>query len=369
MEKHDVIRVLHVVGSLNSGGTENFIMNLYRMIDRKTVQFDFVCPVGSGTFVNEITKLGGRIFYSPKFTGHNIIVYKSWWKEFYKKNKEYKIVHGHLRTGAFIYLAEAKNNHIKTIAHSHSISNGKGLSALYKSIVQYPIRFLADYKFACTINAGKWLFGENAPNRSDFFIIRNAINIERFRYNEESRTRVRNTYNIEDNVYLLGSVGNFTIPKNHKYIIYIFSKIHDMNKMTKLMLVGTGPLENEIRKMVDEYDLTDSVVFTGSVSNPQDYYNAIDCFMFPSLWEGLGMAAVEAQVSGLRVIASDNVPHDIAITKECTFIPIMDEQGWINYCSQKNYKRIDNSEAIKAAGYDVKEVSKWLETFYLNETT
>ena len=157
------IRIVHNIASLHLGGSQAFVMNMYRNIDRSKVQFDFVVtPETKEGFYDEITNLGGKIFSCPRYKGTNHIQYNKWWDDFFNEHPEYKVIHGHVRSTASIYLKIAKRHGLVTIAHSHSTSNENGISAIVKRIMQLPIRKQADYLFACSDKAGKWLYGEKA---------------------------------------------------------------------------------------------------------------------------------------------------------------------------------------------------------------
>ena len=157
------IRILHVFGQMNRGGAETMIMNLYRHIDRTKIQFDFmVHSEEKCAFDDEIGQLGGKIYRVPRYNGRNHFLYIKEWSKFISNHKEYKIIHGHIRSTASFYLKVCKDNDRVTIIHSHSTSSGSGIiSSVVKNILQYPIRKIADYFIACSIPAGKWLFGEN----------------------------------------------------------------------------------------------------------------------------------------------------------------------------------------------------------------
>ena len=159
------IRILHVLGSLNMGGAETLIMNLYRNIDRDKIQFDFVVHTNKiGLYEDEIKELGGKIYRIQRYKGINHFSYKKEWNNFFEEHKEYKIIHGHMRSTASIYLKIAKKYGRITIAHSHNTSNGHGFSSLVKKILQYNIRNVSDYFMGCSYEANKRLFGKTCLN-------------------------------------------------------------------------------------------------------------------------------------------------------------------------------------------------------------
>ena len=165
------IRILHVLGALNRGGAETMVMNIYRNIDRNRVQFDFIVHTNEKCDYNdEIINLGGKIYSMPRYNGKNHIKYKKAWNNFFKRHIEYKIVHGHMRSTAAIYLSIGKKHGLKTIAHSHSTaSRGNKFEKLVKNVLQIPLRYTANYLFACSEEAGKWLFGKKAIKKDTDF--------------------------------------------------------------------------------------------------------------------------------------------------------------------------------------------------------
>ena len=202
-----VVRVLHVLGGLDAGGAENFVMNVYQKIDREKIQFDFVKHTNKKQFFDEeIQKLGGKIYSCPKYNFINHIAYCRWWKQFFLAHPEYLIIHGHVRSTASIYMKISKKNRRIAIAHSHNTSNGSGFSAIIKKILQKQIKWYADYLFACSERAGIWLYGKEAVKRNNYKMIPNAIDCERFSYNPIKRDEIRKKYQL-DNLFLYDTPG------------------------------------------------------------------------------------------------------------------------------------------------------------------
>ena len=309
-----MIRVLHVLGGLNRGGAETMVMNLYRNIDRSKVQFDFIVHTKNKCdYDDEIKSLGGRVYNVPKYTGKNHFEYKKAWIRFFKEHSEYKIIHGHVRSTAAIYLKIAKKNGLTTISHSHNTSSGKGLSAVVKNTFQYPTRYVAEYLFACSEFAGKWLFGRKSLHKDNFYILNNAIDGKSFIFDKKIREDKREEFKIKDR-FVIGHIGRFHPQKNHDFLIDIFKKVHDINNNAVLMLVGDGELKQIIQEKIENLGLCDSVIFTGVRSDIPDLLQAIDVFVFPSIFEGLGIVAVEAQAAGIPCIVADTIPKEAYIT-------------------------------------------------------
>lgn len=363
-------RILHVVGVMDRGGAETFLMNIYRNINRNKVQFDFIThSEKKGHYDDEIISLGGRIYHVSKFNLTSVIKYFIEWEKFFGEHREYKIIHSHIRSTASIYLKIAKKYEITTIIHSHSTFPGTGIKALIRSLLQYPLRYIGEYYFACSVKAGQWLFGEKIINNKRFKVMNNAIDSQVFSFNKEKRTAMRDDLDIK-NKYVIGHVGNFTHPKNHEFLVDIFAEVCRRYKNTVLLIVGEGYLENNIREKVIKLGIADKVIFMGSRSDIPNLMQAMDIFVFPSNFEGFGIAALEAQASGLKTIISDSLPNEIQITNLVETVSLnQSAEYWANKVlnHKDNYKRKDTSEQIKRAGYDIKEQVKWLKEFYLNE--
>ena len=364
-----MIRILHVLGRLDRGGAETMIMSLYRNIDRKKVQFDFVVHTTDHCdYDDEIRSLGGRIYSIPSYSGKNHLQYKKAWNDFFKKHKEHKIVHAHMRSTATIYLKVAKKYGLTTIAHSHNISSGKGVSAIVKDVLQYPIRNIADHLIACSENAGQWLFGKGVTKRDNYYILKNAIDAENFIYDEDARNRMRKELGIEGK-FGVGNVARFHPQKNHTFLINAFKEVYDRNDNAILLLVGQGELRKDVEKQVHDLGITDNVLFTGVRSDIPDLLQAMDVFVFPSLFEGLGIVAVEAQASGLKCVVADTIPKEAFVTELITPIPLNESPvKWAqSILKASDYTRENTYQNIYDSGYEVKDTSKWMETFYLQK--
>lgn len=361
------IRVLHVIGIMNRGGAETMIMNLYRNIDRDSVQFDFVENEGNeAAFDAEIRQLGGRIYHCPRYSGKNHFTYTRWWNSFFASHEgEYPIVHGHIGSTAAIYLSIAKKYGAYTIAHSHSAGEG---SAMYRTFA-YPTRYIADRFFACSKDAGISRYGKTVGNDSSRCqVLNNAIDARKFAFNPETRQQVRRDLHIDEHAVVIGHVGRFVEAKNHLFLIDVFAHIRKLDANAILVLVGDGERRPEIEAAIAENHLDEAVILTGIRSNVWDYYQAMDVFVFPSLYEGLPVSLVEAQAAGLPCCVSSTVSRDSAVTELVGFIQLENgPEKWAEIALQKAHAaRPDMSSAIQNAGFDVRSTVNWLENFYWN---
>lgn len=364
------IRILHVIGIMNRGGAENMIMNLYRNIDRTKIQFDFVENTNEhAAFDEEIQSLGGRIYHCPRYKGKNHFAYTKWWNDFFIAHaKEYPIVHGHLGSTAAIYLSIAKKYGAYTIAHSHSTGFG---SMIYR-LFAYPTRYVADHFFTCSRDAGVSRYGKKVGNNLSICqVLNNAIDTQKFVFTAEAKRQMRATLHISENMLVIGHVGRFVGAKNHLFLIDVFRRIHDKERNSVLLLVGDGELRPVIEQRIAEYGLTECVIFAGVQSDVHRFYQAMDVFVFPSIYEGLGIAAIESQAAGLPCCVADTLPNEVAVTDLLQFRPLEDgADQWAEWVfSRAKESRRDTLEAIRNAGYDISSTSVWLENFYRNVVT
>lgn len=367
---NEPIRILHVIGVMHHGGAETMIMNFYRHIDRSKVQFDFVENDGMfADYDEEIRALGGRIYRCPRYRGRNHFQYVAWWKQFLADHGgEYRAVHGHIGSTAAIYLKLAREAGIYTIAHSHNIAFFTPKGILYQ-IYAYPTRFIADFFFGCSVEAGISRYGKRVCNNPrKFRMLNNSIETERFAFNPEIRERMRRELGVSDKL-VIGHIGRFAPQKNHTFLIKIFEQIHRANPDTCLLLVGDGELRGKIEDQAAQAGLTDSVIFAGVHDDVSGYYQAMDMFVMPSLFEGLPLTILEVQSSGLPCVISDRIPEECIQSTGLITIRSLEENAaqWAEHilarCGQP---REDHSQEVRDNGFDIVRTAQWLENFYLN---
>ena len=350
----DTIRVLQVIGGLNRGGAETMLMNLYRAIDKNRIQFDFVIHnKKSCAYCEEIKRMGGKIFVFPQFKLSGVLEYQRHWDLFLQEHPEYKILHSHVRSYATFILSVAHKHGLKTIIHSHSTSNGSGIKSFAKTILQYPLRYQADYFFACSSEAGKWLFGKKVTKQQNYFFIKNAIDTEKYRFNSVTRNMYRDKMNLNSKI-VYGHVGRLSEPKNHKFLLKIFKELRINNDRATLLIVGEGSYRSAIEEQIEQLELTDSVILTGARDDIPGLLQAMDVFLFPSLWEGLPVTVIEAQAAGLPCLVSDKVTTEVAVSEAVKYLPIdRDIDCWVEAAQNVAGKRYDVVEQVKDAGFDV----------------
>lgn len=363
--KKEKIHILHVVGRMDCGGTETLLMNLLRTIKRDEFHFDFVEQTNDKCFYDEeLLSLGSVIYRCPHISPVSLNSYRKWWKDFYDNHPEYKIIHGHSSGSAPIYLDEANKAKRITIMHSHSNSFGVGIAGQMRRAWQLPLRHIANYNIACSINAGISQFGK----KGKFNIINNGIRVENFIFDSQIRNKVREQFDINDDQFLVGNVARFDTEKNHLFLIDIFYEILKLRPNSILMLVGQGPLENKIRTKIADYGIQEHVTLTGVRKDVNELYQAMDAFILPSLFEGLGIVNVEAQVSGLPCFVSDKViPEEVNLTEVMHYISLDESpEIWAKTIVENSpvAHRVDQSQTIIDHGFDIQSTADWLCDFY-----
>ena len=358
------IRVLQVVTYMGRGGLETMLMNYYRHIDYSKVQFDFLTHREfDGDYDKEIKELGGNVYHLSNLNPLSID-YKTSLNDFFENHPEYKIVHSHLDCMAGIPLKYAKLNNVPIrIAHAHNSNQTKDLKYPLKLFYKRNIKKNANYLFACGDEAGKWMF-----NTDNFKVLNNAIDAKDYAFNMNIRNDKRKEFGISDDSILVGHVGRFFPQKNHEFLIDIFNQFHKDYPNSYLMLVGEGELKTSIQDKVKILGLEDYVIFTGLRSDVNELLQAMDVFLFPSLYEGLPVSIIEAQASGLPCLISDKVPIEC---KKTDLVYQLNLEDSVNIWSDKVYElslitRRDTYEEIKESGFDIVENAKWLENFYID---
>ncbi|MEG2050944.1 MAG: glycosyltransferase family 1 protein [Oscillospiraceae bacterium] len=364
-----MVRVLHIVNSLNRGGLETTLVNILRNIDRNKVMFDFLMHTSEECHYNEEVRSLGSKIYSIEGRRAGPIKYKNNLDKFFKEHPEYDIIHYHVSSLTNVSpLIAAKNNGVPVrIVHSRNTQEGgSGLHKYLHLLHRRNIKNYATHYFACSDLAAKWLFGEKQYNAGECVIINNGIETERFVFNLENRNMLRQELKINDQL-VLGNVGRFHHQKNHKFLVDIFYEVQKIQPNSVLLLIGDGELKGEIEQHIKEKGLSDKVIFTGVRSDIPNLLQAMDIFVMPSFHEGLPGTIVEAQGAGLPCLLSDTITKQVGITDLVQFMSLNDSAN--DWCKKiidmtTNFTRRNTSEELKQAGYDMKSISKKLEEFY-----
>ena len=306
-----MIRILQCVNDMHRAGLETMLMNYYRNIDREKIQFDFLThrPQRSD-YDDEIESLGGKIYYAPRLYPQNYPKYFKWMKQFFSEHPEYKIIHSHIDAMSYLPLKAAKKANIPVrIAHSHNTAIDRDFKYLLKTYFRFKLPKVANYYCACGKEAGEFLF----PGK-EYMYVPNAIEIDRFLFNENVRMKKRRELGIKDEI-VIGHIGRMSYQKNHKYLIDVFAEILKKRNDSILLLIGVGEKLDDIKKYVEKLGLSEQVRFLGNRADVDELYQAMDVFVMPSLFEGLPVVGVEAQFSGLSCIFSDQVQSNVYFIK------------------------------------------------------
>lgn len=355
-----MVRVLHILNNLGSGGAESFVMNVYRNIDRSKVQFDFlVRSKENGVMLKEIEGMGGKVTILPGFPKQVFANYKALKRYLKEHAKEYKAIHVHANSLVYVKpLALGKKYGIeKRIIHSHNTRSAAGF--LHRMNINRIDKWVTD-RFACSNMAGDFMF----PKKK-FTFIPNGIELDKFRFSQEDREKIRAKLEIGDTTTLIGHVGRFTHQKNHEKLLDIFVEYHKLNPSSKLMLVGDGEEKAKIHNLVSQNGIKDHVIFAGAVNNVNEYLSAMDVFCLPSYYEGLAIVLIEAQAASLPCIASSSTPPE----SNCGNVVYKNLEESPSSWASSIYKMIENgrheSDKEKLGRFDIRSVARYLEAFYL----
>lgn len=357
------IRILYVLPNLRiCNGMASYAMNYFRNINKEKFKIDFLLLRSiPSPYSNEIEQTGSQIFILPS-PQKGIFKYLKALDKVFNSTK-YDIVHCNVMNAGAIILKSAKKNRIRIrILHSHE---AKSADIKWKEIrnnaIAPIVKYYATNYFACSKSAGDYLFG-----KKQFYVINNAIDESKFIYNENTRKIVRNKLNLEDN-FVIGTVGRFAPSKNPMFIVKVFAELKKSCDRAKLMWIGSGFMEEEIRNKVKSLEINNDVMFMGDRSDVQDLYQAMDVLLFPSIYEGLGIVGIEAQYAGLPVVASDTIPKEIEISNLVTFLSLKESvEKWVEILIsyKKNFVRVNVEKAIGNSGYSIKNEAKHIEEIY-----
>lgn len=356
-----MVRVLQVVTKMDRGGLETMIMNYYRHIDRDKVQFDFLTHRQErGAFDTEIEEMGGIIYRLPRLVPWSLS-YKHALNQFFVEHPEYRIVHVHQDCLSSVILKVAAQHGVPVrIAHSHSSSQDKNIKYLIKMFYKRQIPRYATELFACSVSAGEWMFGTR-----NVHVLPNAIDVSQYTFNTSIREHMRKKLGI-GNEFVIGHVGRFSKVKNQSFLVDIFEQVKQQEPKSKLLLVGGGDELQAIQHKCKSLGLDQDVIFTGVRSDVAHLMQAMDIFVFPSLYEGVPVTIIEAQAAGMPCIISDKVPNDCIVTPLVQQISLEDSIAiWASKAIiAAKYSRKDMCEEICSAGFDICKAAKQLERYY-----
>lgn len=359
-----MIRILQSVNIMDRAGLETMLMNYYRHMDCDVIQFDFLTHrQQEGAYENEIKKMGGIVYHAPRLYIQNFPSYFRYMKSFFEKHKEYTIIHSHNDTMSYFPLLAAKKSDIPIrIAHSHSSKLDKDLKFPIKYLALKQIHNVATQKCACSDIAGQFMF----PN-SKFKIIRNAVDLENFTFNEVIRKRKQKELGVEGKL-VIGHVGRYCYIKNQLFLLDVFNAILAKKPKSHLLLVGKGKEQYKIEEKIKKLGIEKNVSLLIDRSDVAEIYQAMDVFVMPSLFEGLPVVGVEAQANGLRCIVSDKISKEVLLSSSIEMLDInAGADKWAEAIMIANKERNKNAQdELRKAGYDIVNEAKKLQQWYIN---
>ena len=369
------VKVLLFVDRMRHGGIQQFLVENVKHMDKTKVNIDVLTLDDGETYpLEQAIQDAGATYYKLKGIWINkptdYFKYAKAIDKFFTIHNDYKVIHMNASSKNFILLKYAKKHHIPVrIAHSHNIDfqTKNPIKKLIGNLLKIPMKKYATDYFACSYLAGEWLFGKKNVGNGKVKVIHNAVDYKNFKYDEKISKEMHQEFNITENEILFGHVGRFTNQKNHTFLIDIFNEIHKQNKDTKLIMVGIGEKEQEIKDKVKMLNLEDCVIFAGFRKDVNKIMQAMDVFLLPSLYEGLPVVGVEAQAAGLPCFTSkDVVTKEVQITKAMNFISLdKSAKEWANIILNSDLSRKDTKKELKEAGYFIEDSARELVDFYL----
>lgn len=367
-----MIRILQDVSHMDRAGIETILMRYYSYMDRSKIQFDFLINKNKeGAYDKQIKEMGGNLYHTPGLNPLKMREYKKYVKSVLKDNPDIKILHAHNDAMEYPALWAAKEIDFPVrISQSHNTSVDFNLKWPIKVFYKQLIPHVATHYFGCGIDAVRYFFGQKTIDAGDYTVIKNAIEPDKFIFNQEIRDKIRKQHNISDKTFLIGHVGRFSNQKNHDFLIESIAQllIREPFLDFKVVLIGEGELEGKIKNKIKQYHMEDRFILTGSIPNANEYYQALDLFVLPSKYEGLPLVGIEAQTASLPCLFSDKITTELKITELSEFIPLKSEI-WVEKILEKFYTkhiRKDMKQEIIDAGYDIQTEAKKLQELYLS---
>lgn len=362
-------RIIHFSLANTKSGVTQYVLNNWKHIDKEKFQFDVVTFGGKLDFQEELEKEGCKVFYVKSRAEDNLEQFRDEISQIFLNG--YDAVHLHTSYWKSFELEKlARNAGIpRIIVHAHNTAvfddNGREEKEEQHFLLrgQLTSDIATDY-WACSQMAAEWLYADKIPQEK-IHIMHNAIDVPKFTFDSSRRQEIRKRLGWENNL-VIGHVGRFSYQKNHTFLIEIFKEIAKKNEEARLVLIGKGPLENDIRMLVENYNLTDKVHFAGACDDVNCWLAAMDIFVLPSRFEGLPIVAIEAQASGAKCLVSDAITRETAVTDNISFLPL-DMSAWVQaiLSEKKNEKnRKQYAAQVIQAGYDINGYIKTLESMY-----
>lgn len=349
-------RLLCIVSNMDTGGAETFLMKMYRQLDRNRYQMDFVVSGdGRGYYEDEIEQLGGIVYRITRKT-KNFVAFRRELAAAVRDDGCPCVLRIGSDALSAIDLWVAKRAGARRLAlRSSNASDGKGsLGMFLQKAFRRLLTSVADVKIAPSDLAAEYTFGPKAVRNGEVHYLRNALDLDAYAFSTEKRSAIRAELGIDAGALVVGHVGRFAHQKNHGFLIEAFAELLKARPDAKLVLVGKGELESEVREKSDALGVLSSIVFTGVRSDVPALLSGFDVLALPSFYEGMPNVVIEAQAAGLACVVSDTVTRQANVTGLVEFLPLDDVEAWVEaLVSATAANRPDTKGAMAAAGYDV----------------
>lgn len=344
----------------NRGGIESYLMNYFRRLVREDIVFDFVTDYKDIAYKDEIEELGGKVYYIPS-RREGIIKHMRALRNILGEHCEYKEVYFNILSASevFTVLSVVGVKGVKRIVHSHNNS----VKTIRRHKALRPVlNMISDIKLACSDEAAQFMFGQKSYDRHEVEIILNAIDVEKYCYDEIKRNEIRKQLKVED-AFVVGHVGRMCYQKNSVFLLEIFSHVCKKDKNAVLLYVGDGEDREKVESAISEYNIEKNVILLGMRSDVNELLQAMDVFLLPSRFEGFGMVLLEAQAAGLHSITSEDVvPKSVDVTNSVQFVSLDKcADYWASeVLKQRDRVRNNKLDLIKQSGFDIHNEAKRL---------
>lgn len=352
-------RVLCIVSAMNTGGAETFLMKIYRQIDKSKYQIDFCVNTAANYYGEEIERMGGEIFIVPLKSKHPIMSFKAISKLIMKEGYSGVMRVSQHSLAVLDLIAARRGGATKLIMRSSNANSGTMLLNILHKAFRFLPRAVPSVKIAPSLKAAEYTFGRSISKKNNFYLIKNGLDIERYAFNEKKRKGIRSSYGWEGR-YVIGHIGRFEPQKNHRFLLSVFEKIYQEDKDAVLVLIGSGKLWEEIKTEAEKKGIMDRVSFLGIQDDVPGFLSAFDCFVLPSLYEGMPNTAIEAQTSGLKCYVSDMVTEEVKVTDLVALLSIEKVDEWVEEIRSHStvHDRKIYAELMASEGYDIKDCTK-----------
>lgn len=367
-------KVLYFIDRMLYGGIQGLAINWISRFDKNKIKVDVLLLDDGKKYELEdnLKELGCNVYKLNNIwvkTPIDFVKEAKALDSFFRQHHDYKVIHFHSSSKNYLVLKYAKKYGIPVrIAHSHNIDfqTKNPIKKLYGNFLKPKLEKYSTDFFACSKDAGKWLFGEEIINSNKFKVIHNAIDYDKFKFDKALRKEKRKEFGFKENDIVIGHVGRFTNQKNHDFLIDVFNECYKKNNNYKLLLIGEGVLEDKIKEKVKILNLENNVIFAGFREDVNECIQAMDIFAFPSLFEGLGIVLVEAQASGLPCFATKStIPEEVRINGNFKFLNL-NLNEWVNQILNCDLNRIETKDNVMKNNYLIEDTVKELENTYIN---